>query len=72
MTERHRVYQVSANRERASHKLRYVERSVASDGECRLCVGVPTPEHSTRVQDVVESPQRADRPRPNHEAPEKA
>ena len=36
---RDRVYQVSSNRESASHKLRYVEGSAQASGECRLCVG---------------------------------
>ena len=36
---RDRVYQVSSNRQRASHKLRYVEASAPADGDCRLCVG---------------------------------
>ena len=36
---RDRVYQVSSNRESASHKLRYVEGSAPASGECRLCVG---------------------------------
>ncbi|RXS44389.1 N-acetyltransferase [Idiomarina sp. 29L] len=36
---RDRVYQVSSNRESASHKLRYVEGSAPDTDECRLCVG---------------------------------
>ncbi|MTJ01266.1 N-acetyltransferase [Idiomarina piscisalsi] len=38
-SSRDRVYQVSSNRERASHKLRYVEGSAPASGECRLCAG---------------------------------
>ena len=38
-TERERVFQISSNRGRASHKLRYVEASAPVAGECRLCVG---------------------------------
>tara|TARA_B100000929_G_C15426999_1_gene393365 strand:- start:194 stop:793 length:600 start_codon:yes stop_codon:yes gene_type:complete len=38
-SSRDRVYQVSSNRESASHKLRYVEGSAPASGECRLCVG---------------------------------
>ncbi|MGM0428902.1 MAG: GNAT family N-acetyltransferase [Pseudomonadota bacterium] len=36
---RERIYQVSSNRERASHKLRYVEASAPIEKDCRLCVG---------------------------------
>ncbi|MGM7317580.1 GNAT family N-acetyltransferase [Idiomarina sp. ST10R2A5] len=36
---RERIYQVSTNRERASHKLRYVEASAPIEEDCRLCVG---------------------------------
>ena len=36
---RERIYQVSSNRERASHKLRYVEASAPIEEDCRLCVG---------------------------------
>jgi ribosomal protein S18 acetylase RimI-like enzyme len=36
---RERIYQVSTNRERASHKLRYVEASAPVEKDCRLCVG---------------------------------
>lgn len=42
--ERQRVYQVSANRGRSRHKLRYVESSVADNGDCRLCVGALSPD----------------------------
>lgn len=42
--KRQRVYQISANRGRASHKLRYVESSSAETGDCRLCVGALSPE----------------------------
>lgn len=40
---RQEVYQVSANRGRGKHKLRYVERSQAAqdDGECRMCQPAP-------------------------------
>lgn len=37
--KRERVYQVSSNREKSSHKLRYVEASAPQDDDCRLCVG---------------------------------
>ena len=36
--QRNRVYQVSSNREKSSHKLRYVEASAPED-DCRLCIG---------------------------------
>lgn len=42
--DRERVYAVSTNRQRASHKLRNVEMSAAVNGECRLCKGVITPQ----------------------------
>ncbi|PWW14397.1 MULTISPECIES: hypothetical protein [Pseudidiomarina] len=43
--ERHRVYQVSANRGRAKHKMRYVESMIADEdsGDCRLCRGALAP-----------------------------
>lgn len=37
--QRSRIYQVSSNREKSSHKLRYVEASAPDDEDCRLCVG---------------------------------
>ncbi|MCK7458627.1 GNAT family N-acetyltransferase [Idiomarina aminovorans] len=37
--QRNRVYQVSSNREKPSHKLRYVEASQPAEQDCRLCVG---------------------------------
>jgi SAM-dependent methyltransferase len=36
---RQQTYQFSANRDKASHRMRYVEGSSASDGECTLCKG---------------------------------
>lgn len=36
---RQQNYQFSANRDKASHRMRYVEGSAASDGECTLCKG---------------------------------
>ncbi|RUO72955.1 GNAT family N-acetyltransferase [Idiomarina ramblicola] len=44
---RERVYQVSSNRERASHKLRYVEASAPIERDCRLCVGSLTASDNT-------------------------
>lgn len=41
---RQEVFQISANRGRARHKMRYVERSVDDTGDCRLCVGAISPE----------------------------
>ena len=38
-TQRDRVFQVSTNRGKASHRVRYVESSAPAEGECRLCVG---------------------------------
>ena len=43
-SQRQQVYQISANRGRARHKMRYVERSVDESGDCRLCVGTLNPE----------------------------
>ncbi|KGD63899.1 acetyltransferase [Alcanivorax nanhaiticus] len=39
MNERDRVFQVSSNRGRGRHRVRYVEGSASEPGECRLCVG---------------------------------
>lgn len=39
---RQRSYQFSANRDKASHRMRYVEGSAATDGECTLCKGPRT------------------------------
>jgi len=47
---RDRVYQVSSNRESASHKLRYVEGSAPASGECRLCVGYVSARWHKRVK----------------------
>lgn len=44
--KRDRVYQVSSNREKSSHKLRYVEASLPDQDDCRLCVGSLTAEAS--------------------------
>ncbi|WP_417683422.1 SAM-dependent methyltransferase [Pseudidiomarina aquimaris] len=35
--QRQQSYQFSANRDKASHRMRYVEGSAATDGECTLC-----------------------------------
>ncbi|WP_165831908.1 hypothetical protein [Aliidiomarina sp. B3213] len=40
--QRETVFQVSTNRSRASHRVRYVESSAPPEGECRLCVGTLT------------------------------
>lgn len=37
--KRERVYQVSSNREKSSHKLRYIEASAPYEDDCRLCIG---------------------------------
>lgn len=37
--QRQQNYQFSANRDKASHRMRYVEGSAATDGECTLCKG---------------------------------
>ncbi|WP_258239613.1 SAM-dependent methyltransferase [Pseudidiomarina homiensis] len=37
--QRQQSYQFSANRDKASHRMRYVEGSAATDGECTLCKG---------------------------------
>lgn len=49
MTKRNSMYQVSANRNSATHKVRYVESSMPEEGECRLCVGV-LPKKDERLQ----------------------
>lgn len=36
---RERVYQVTANRDNASHRVGYVEASAPIGGDCKLCVG---------------------------------
>ncbi|MBY6064275.1 class I SAM-dependent methyltransferase [Pseudidiomarina sediminum] len=36
---REQRYQFTANRSKASHKLRYVESSASTDGDCTLCKG---------------------------------
>ncbi len=71
MNQRQRVYQVSANREHASHKLRYVERSAPTTGECRLCVGVPSVDPQAEVQGADVSPQHEGPSRPDCAAPAK-
>lgn len=38
-TVRDQRYQFTANRSKASHKLRYVESSASTDGDCTLCKG---------------------------------
>lgn len=38
-TSRQQRYQFSANRDKASHRMRYVEGSAAADGDCTLCKG---------------------------------
>lgn len=43
--QRDRTYAVSANRQRAQHKLRYVEMPIAAEnGECLLCKGAIVPQ----------------------------
>ena len=53
---RERQFQVSTNRGRARHKLRYVESSVATgdEGECRLCRPNLSPEPENGEQCDVE------------------
>ena len=65
--DRERIYQVSTNRGRASHKLRYVEASAPAEGDCRMCIGSiadrPSSQNNaptTEVQDDDESPRRED------------
>ena len=65
--DRDRIYQVSTNRGRSSHKLRYVEASAPADGDCRMCIGSiadlpkkPTRGSTTTAQDDDESPRRED------------
>ncbi|TDP39255.1 hypothetical protein DEU29_103151 [Idiomarina aquatica] len=62
--DRDRIYQVSTNRGRSSHKLRYVEASAPADGDCRMCIGSiadqPKARPVTSVQDDDESPRRED------------
>ncbi|RUO46500.1 hypothetical protein [Pseudidiomarina donghaiensis] len=48
--KRQQVYQISANRGRAKHKMRYVERSLEDTGDCRLCVGAISPEDEDTEQ----------------------
>ncbi|MBR9907999.1 MAG: hypothetical protein GYB30_08075 [Gammaproteobacteria bacterium] len=48
--KRQQVYQISANRGRAKHKMRYVERSLEDTGDCRLCVGAISPEDDDTEQ----------------------
>lgn len=64
---RDRVYQMSSNRGRSSHKLRYIEASAPAADACRLCVGsiadmpVATANvRSTAVQENDEFPQHGD------------
>lgn len=54
-SSRDRVYQVSSNRESASHKLRYVEGSAPASGECRLCVGSLTQADKSDVPVIVQT-----------------
>jgi len=54
-TERERVFQISANRGRSRHKLRYVESSLSDTGDCRLCVGALSPD-----DDVTETTETVD------------
>ena len=62
--DRDRIYQVSTNRGRSSHKLRYVEASAPADGDCRMCIGSiadqPKTRPTTTSQDDDESPRRED------------
>lgn len=48
--KRQQVYQISANRGRAKHKMRYAERSLEDTGDCRLCVGAMSPEDDDTEQ----------------------
>lgn len=48
--QRQKVFQISANRGRARHKMRYVERSLDDTGDCRLCVGAISPEDDDSEQ----------------------
>ncbi|OZB06763.1 MAG: hypothetical protein B7X54_00960 [Idiomarina sp. 34-48-12] len=53
--ERERVFQISANRGRSRHKLRYVESSLSDTGDCRLCVGALSPDDElTETTDAVD------------------
>jgi len=52
-TSRERIYQVSSNREQASHKLRYVEASAPAEQDCRLCVGSLTATDSSKSQFTI-------------------
>ena len=61
------IYQVSTNRGRASHKLRYVEASAPADGDCRMCIGSiadlpkkPASDTTAAAQADVESPPHED------------
>lgn len=62
--DRDRIYQVSTNRGRSSHKLRYVEASAPADGDCRMCIGSIADQPKARpiatAQDDDESPRRED------------
>ncbi|KXS36275.1 MAG: acetyltransferase [Idiomarina sp. T82-3] len=60
MANRDRVYQVSANRESASHKLRYIERSAPEQGDCRLCASIPSAKSPVASRDDSECLQRED------------
>lgn len=53
--ERERVFQISANRGRSRHKLRYVESSLSETGDCRLCVGTLSPDDDlTETNEAVD------------------
>lgn len=53
--ERERVFQISANRGRSRHKLRYVESSLSDTGDCRLCVGALSPDDdATETTETVD------------------
>lgn len=56
---RERVYQVTANRDNASHRVGYVEASAPTSGDCKLCVGSLHQTASYPV-DVLIAPASAD------------
>lgn len=55
--KRDRVYQVSANRGRSRHKVRYVEASAPEEGACKLCVGVMVSDSSPEEDNEADSPE---------------
>lgn len=57
--QRDAIYQVSTNRNAASHRVRYVESSAPTDGECRLCVGNLTARDETPSGQVANAEETA-------------